>query len=365
MRWLFSVLRINDAAVKEPLSQTDFEEILGCIEEIYACRSLEDFPRELLVALNKLIPSEVTGYNEVNLRRNRTIMVLEPSQGPEYMKWQKGFQDHIAEHPLVTYMNTSHDGQALMISDFLSAEEFHRLNLYRECYGPVRVEDQLAMGVVLDEGFIIGIAFNRSSRSFSEKDRMRLNMVRPHVIQAYRHAQDRAGFTDQVADLQKALEENGRGLIAAHVDGTVIHATPGAFDCLRRYVAVSESEPAVLPASLVRWAAKNVQGNESMAVPGTGATLVIRRVVQADRVLLMLSEETAVADSPALARYGLTRRESEVLHWLVESKSNSEIALLLGLTAGTVKVHVEHILAKLGVPNRTAAAMLVRSVVHG
>lgn len=48
----------------------------------------------------------------------------------------------------------------------------------------------------------------------------------------------------------------------------------------------------------------------------------------------------------------LTSREQEVLHQLVQGKSNREIGATLGLSEGTVKVYVSHLLAKLRVRNR-------------
>ena len=56
---------------------------------------------------------------------------------------------------------------------------------------------------------------------------------------------------------------------------------------------------------------------------------------------------------------GLTARQHEVLQLLALGHSNKEIAKSLGLLEGTVKVHVRDILRKLGVSNRTQAAMLV------
>ena len=64
----------------------------------------------------------------------------------------------------------------------------------------------------------------------------------------------------------------------------------------------------------------------------------------------------------ATARH-LTDRELEILQFIAEGRSNREIALALSLSAGTVKIHVEHILAKLGVADRTLAA--VRGVERG
>jgi DNA-binding NarL/FixJ family response regulator len=59
----------------------------------------------------------------------------------------------------------------------------------------------------------------------------------------------------------------------------------------------------------------------------------------------------------------LTAREREVLSRIAEGRSNREIARLLGLSEKTVKAHVSSVLAKLGVQDRTQAA--VYAVRHG
>jgi len=53
----------------------------------------------------------------------------------------------------------------------------------------------------------------------------------------------------------------------------------------------------------------------------------------------------------------LTEREMEVLHLLVQGQSNKEIAKNLQVVEDTVKTHVRHILAKLGVQSRTQAVL--------
>lgn len=58
----------------------------------------------------------------------------------------------------------------------------------------------------------------------------------------------------------------------------------------------------------------------------------------------------------ALAR--LTPREWEVLDALAAGRTNKEIAQVLGISPGTVKTHVERLIGKLGVRDRTQAAIL-------
>lgn len=67
------------------------------------------------------------------------------------------------------------------------------------------------------------------------------------------------------------------------------------------------------------------------------------------------SDATPAAIAQAL---GLTPREAEILHWVVQGKTNPEIGLILGIQLTTVKKHLESTFVKLGVENRTAAVTL-------
>lgn len=53
----------------------------------------------------------------------------------------------------------------------------------------------------------------------------------------------------------------------------------------------------------------------------------------------------------------LTNRELDVLHLIVEGKTNRQIGDILGLSTGTVKCHVNHIIEKLEAVDRTQAAV--------
>jgi DNA-binding NarL/FixJ family response regulator len=53
----------------------------------------------------------------------------------------------------------------------------------------------------------------------------------------------------------------------------------------------------------------------------------------------------------------LTTREREVLLLLTQGQTNRQIAQTLTITSGTAKMHVEHVIAKLGVSDRTQAAV--------
>jgi NarL family two-component system response regulator LiaR len=77
----------------------------------------------------------------------------------------------------------------------------------------------------------------------------------------------------------------------------------------------------------------------------------------AARLVAAIAENRA----PGAQLERLTRREQEVLEQIAHGRSNKRIALELGISEKTVKAHVGHLLSKLGVADRTQAALLAVS----
>ena len=63
------------------------------------------------------------------------------------------------------------------------------------------------------------------------------------------------------------------------------------------------------------------------------------------------------SSSLPLESLGLSPREAQVLLWIAQGKNNEEIGLILGASRNTIKKHVLHVLEKLGVETRNAAAI--------
>ncbi len=76
----------------------------------------------------------------------------------------------------------------------------------------------------------------------------------------------------------------------------------------------------------------------------------------------MSAPAAAVAKKPVKLLEPLSLREEEVLIWLSRGCSNKEIAGHLSLAEGTVKNHVSNVLGKLGVLDRTQAALMARDL---
>ena len=107
---------------------------------------------------------------------------------------------------------------------------------------------------------------------------------------------------------------------------------------------------------------KNSQPAElARAVRAAHAGEAIIDPTAAARLVNALSKDRP--SSGATAFDHLTARERDVLTLIAEGRANKRIALELGISEKTVKTHVGHVLAKLGVTDRTQAALL--AVRHG
>jgi len=174
----------------------------------------------------------------------------------------------------------------------------------------------------------------------------------------------------QMRQARSALDAFGQATIAVHPGtGRITWQTPLARQLLDSYFN-GEHERA--PQSVLDWIGSSAAQHRN----DPGAPQIPLNIIQASRRLsfalhdrtadgewlLVLREENDAAQIEALiSHFTLTRREAEVLYWVIKGKTSPDIGEILGSSPRTVNKHLEHIYEKLGVENRTAAANLALS----
>jgi len=114
-----------------------------------------------------------------------------------------------------------------------------------------------------------------------------------------------------------------------------------------------------LEAGAAGYLLKNSQPAElARAIRAAHAGEAIIDPTAAARLVRALSDQDDRRRAGAGVLEELTGREREVLALIAGGRSNKRIALELGISEKTVKAHVGHVLAKLGVTDRTQAAVL-------
>ncbi len=138
-----------------------------------------------------------------------------------------------------------------------------------------------------------------------------------------------------------------RGVIAAWPDARVVALT--SFDDRERILAV-------LDAGAVGYLLKDAEPEELLRGVRAAARGDSPLDPKAARALL-------TARSKPVAETGLTAREHEVLELVAEGLANKAIARRMGISEKTVKAHLTSVFVRIGVTDRTQAALWARD--HG
>ena len=129
---------------------------------------------------------------------------------------------------------------------------------------------------------------------------------------------------------------------------------------------------AVAPATPIVVVSASEAAPDAKAAIAAGAVGYIAKSVSPDRFVATLKEvvetgETGIAGvelEPAQRSAHLTARQTEILRLAATGLSNREIGRALGITEGTVKIHMSSALKTLGARNRTEAARLLQEATY-
>jgi len=154
-----------------------------------------------------------------------------------------------------------------------------------------------------------------------------------------------------------ALDASGTPVMAVSGEGSILWATPESeklFESIAADNWRNDMGPVLseIIANKKTKAALHSSGTETIFASFIGMS-------QPDEFLIRLREGSSLSEEEILRkRLNLTARESEVLLWITQGKSNRDVADILNFSPRTVNKHLEQIFQKLNVENRTTAAML-------
>ena len=178
-----------------------------------------------------------------------------------------------------------------------------------------------------------------------------------HALSYYEDLQVVAEADDGFAAL-RALETHATDVLLLdlrmpHLDG---------FGCLQevrerwpdvRVLILSVDEDPELAVEALR---RGASGFITKSVRPADLAAAIRQTV-GGAVTLGGPHLTMAVSTPPPTEHGLTEREQQVLRLVAEGRTNAQIAKALFVSVKTVKYHLTSIFAKLGVANRTQAAL--------
>ena len=358
----------------EPLTLNDRQSLFQGIQTLYTFHDLETFGVDVLTILNQLVPSEIPIFHSTKVRTHQISQTLLPDCPGFTPEIERVIHLYFGEHPILHHMPQTLNG-AYQISDFVSQKELHRFEgFYQQFLRPLDLEEQMSFflknessgswrKISQTDATLVGFSLHRAQRSFTERDRLILNLLSPHLSQAHTNAQRYQQLQQEVNQLHQTL--NHLSLVVLGSEGQVQRIAPQAVAWLEAYFPKPTCS-SQLPDHLWAWVKHQIgcstlesnflKAQLPLRIEQAGRQLVIRLVVEqiSERYLLLLEEQT-LSLSQSLALLGLSQRETEVLFWVMQGKDNKAIAVHLSVGKSTVAKHLESIYRKLGVQSRTEA----------
>jgi DNA-binding CsgD family transcriptional regulator len=323
------------------LTARDAERALRFVTEAGEFGGGHAFTPAVLVELGKLVEADEIHYGELDRVRMRDrYAVHRPGDEAGSEPVEVTYWDIAADHP-VCHAHTRGDLRPLKVSDFLSLPRLRKSRVYALWFRPYGIDHELTVPLPSPLWHTKTFLFDRGrgSSDFTERDRLVLELLQPHLTRLWHAAVTRRRLRAAMDYLESGDEQDARGLVVLGVDGRIDFASPAA----RRLLSDvgGQTRGSELPPALADWLET---GAPTLDLVCAGHRVTVSRSGHA-----LLLEEA----QPSL---GLTSRETQILSWVARGKTNREIAEHLWIAPSTVRKHLENVYGKLGVSTRTAAA---------
>ncbi|WP_081193442.1 response regulator transcription factor [Halomonas sp. KM007] len=157
-----------------------------------------------------------------------------------------------------------------------------------------------------------------------------------------------------------ALDKLGQSVFATNLSGHWLWSTPQVSQYLEAVGPPQEMRSAATQ-QIQNWLSRSPEPGSQLSLHLATGEFRLRYLgtTEHQEYLFRLLNNDGEGESQLLqVQLRLTTRESQVLLWIAQGKTNREIGQILDLSPRTVNKHLEQIFRKLGVENRTSAAAM-------
>ena len=144
-----------------------------------------DFARRGVQCLPRLVSSELTTLSVCNLDSGHRRVVCD-QPGVISRRELEVFDRYFYDHPLVREHGRNPTAVTRRIEDLLPSSAFQRTPLFNDYYRAIRIDHVMAVPIHVDRHVLVSFVVNRSKRGFSDRDRERVEVIRPHLGHLYR-----------------------------------------------------------------------------------------------------------------------------------------------------------------------------------
>ncbi len=193
------------------LTSGNLHKLQDCIRELYSDPDIKSFPDHIIQVASKIIPSGVISFATISRKKQKLCYAGQAS----LREWEglDAFVRHMDEHPILNYLHSdllrthrfreeieqamdkrfpslrqAQHYTAAKISDALTNRRYRALGLYNDFFRKNESDYQLLISFLPSGNAYSLISFNRDKKDFTEEERLVLNLLAPHIAQAYKNS---------------------------------------------------------------------------------------------------------------------------------------------------------------------------------
>jgi DNA-binding CsgD family transcriptional regulator/GAF domain-containing protein len=350
------------------LTSGEINALMGAIRDIHACRDAADLARVAVEAMARVIPTDRADFQIYRNAPDSFETLHRHAPLPGDADREALYQDIMVEHPIVAHVLATGAKGPFILSDFISSRAWRQTRFWAECCREPGDNHLLCNAVTIEPGVQLSLSFSRRLTDFNEHHRMILRLAQDHIAQAWENAR-------HFEWLEYGMEVEGRAIAVVGPENLIQVAGRRATTLLRRYFP--DWRGSRLPVPLAEWL--EIERRRTRAAPDLAVPTVFHRAQEEGSLtvrllpasghtaapeVLSLEERNPAKDAARLQTLGLTPRQAQVLYWMMQGRSNPDIAALLAVRPRTVDKFAEAIFRRLGVENRLAASLRARDALN-
>ncbi len=347
-------------------SAEDWRAAANLLGDVALANSVDEFAEIALRGMRTLFRADMVVWTIHDSLLRPIAFRMEPDLSRSLGALWAPLHEHFHEHPLAspeTFAACAASEQPFLLADYVPLRRHAGSALFNEVYVHIFAKHQLGLIGRVDAKRNWTCGCNRLVDEYGPRERELARFLKfqlDRIVQALarrERAESLAGamgaFFSQPETAWTLIESSGRLVEVSESARALLATVPGGSPTVD-LLPPSCSELA----SAVRTLCSSDSRGPVMATVRATASLsaVVLRLAGVRSALVLFQQAAEGVAGPRL-----TRREAEILAWLGEGKSNSEIGVLLGVSPRTIEKHCGNLFAKIGVETRFAAALFARS----
>ena len=176
------------------------------------CANSGDFARRGVQCLPRLVSSELPTLSVGNLDSGHRRVVCD-QPGAISRRELEVFDRYFYDHSLVREHGRNRTAVTRRIEDLLPCSAFQRSPLVNDYYRAIRIDHVMAVPIHVDRHVLVSFVVNLSKRGFSDRDRERVEVIRPHLGHLYRLSARTAHNNESLAEIEIPLTARERDVL--------------------------------------------------------------------------------------------------------------------------------------------------------